>query len=184
MNWWDMLKQTRQTQFNVGSTTAPATSGTSAEKPTNPKTHQQRLGLWDTGENLEQSNLEAQNKPHAEEIELTPEQQAEQQAIKDKEGREKASQNPNQTKLFNEGVQEPQTTQTQTDDSGTDAGSDVFNTSEKVQEYKTRMMRPARGNKANEVAQIVDKVTEAFVDVTNRNKLLREVWELAGKAKV
>ena len=182
MNWWDVIKQSGK--LDVGSKTAPATSGTPAEKPTNPTTHQQRLGLWNTGENLEQSNLEAQNKPHSEEIELTPEQQTEQQAIKDKEEREKASQNPNQTKLFNEGVQEPQTTQTQTDDSGTDAGSDVYNTTEKVGEYKTRMTRPARGNKAGEVAQMVDKITEAFVDVTNRNKLIREVWELAGKAKV
>jgi hypothetical protein len=93
---------------------------------------------------------------------------------------------PTQTTLPEPEVQaeQSQTKQTQTDDSGTDAGSDVYNTTEKIGEYKTRMTRPARGNKAGEVAQMVDKITEAFVDVTNRNKLIREVWELAGKAKV
>ena len=88
---------------------------------------------------------------------------------------------PTQTTLPEPKVQaeQSQTTQTQTDDSGTDAGSDVYNTTEKIQEYKTRMMRPARGNKSSEVAKLVDLSTQAFINPTERNKLIRQIKDLA-----
>ena len=91
---------------------------------------------------------------------------------------EPAKQSGKQSTLYDKKTQAAQQSEL-TDDSGSDAGSDVYNTNEKIQEYKTRMMRPAKGNKAPEVAKLVDLSTQAFVNATERNKLIRQIKDLA-----
>ena len=64
------------------------------------------------------------------------------------------------------------------DDSGTDAGSDVYNTNEALTIMRNRLMRPIQGNNSSKVARLLELTTLAAVDEQNRKKFLPKMNEL------